>query len=76
MKMTINVDCTPEEARRFLGFPDLGPVHDVYVDRLKSAATEGLNPEMVANLMKNWGPFSENSMKMFTSLFQQATKSG
>jgi hypothetical protein len=27
MKITANVDCTPEEARRFLGLPDLTPVH-------------------------------------------------
>ena len=76
MKMTINVDCTPEEARRFLGFPDLGPVHEIYVERLKSAATDGLNPEMVANMLKNWGPFSENAMKLFAGLFQQGSRPG
>ena len=29
MKVTVDVDCTPEEARRFLGLPDLTPVHAV-----------------------------------------------
>ena len=28
MKVTIDIDCTPEEARRFMGLPDLTPVHD------------------------------------------------
>ena len=74
MKLTINVDCTPEEARRFLGLPDLGPVHEVYVDRLKSAATDGITPEAIAALMKNWGPFSENALKLFTGLMQQGMK--
>jgi len=32
MKVTVDVDCTPEEARRFLGLPDLTPVHDLYLD--------------------------------------------
>ena len=27
MKMTVEVDCTPEEARRFLGLPDVAPLH-------------------------------------------------
>src|ERR1700712_2838966 len=34
MKVTVDVDCTPEEARRFLGLPDLSPVHDAYVAKM------------------------------------------
>lgn len=30
MIITINVDCTPEEARAFLGLPDLKPMQDVF----------------------------------------------
>ena len=26
MKITVNVDCTPEEARSFLGLPDVQPL--------------------------------------------------
>ena len=36
MKVTVDVDCTPEEARRFLGLPDLTPVHEAYVEKMKS----------------------------------------
>jgi len=35
MKVIVDVDCTPEEARRFLGLPDLTPVHDLYLDKMK-----------------------------------------
>jgi hypothetical protein len=28
MKVTINVDCTPDEARRFLGLPDVAPLQE------------------------------------------------
>jgi methylated-DNA-[protein]-cysteine S-methyltransferase len=31
MKVKVEVDCTPEEARRFMGLPDLTPVHEAYV---------------------------------------------
>ena len=31
MKVTVDVDCTPEEARRFLGLPDLRPAHAAFV---------------------------------------------
>jgi hypothetical protein len=26
MKVTIDIDCTPDEARRFLGLPDVAPM--------------------------------------------------
>lgn len=36
MKMTIEIDCTPEEARRFLGLPDLTPLHAAMLERLQA----------------------------------------
>ena len=35
MKMTIEVDCSPEEARRFLGLPDVSALNDHLVDEMK-----------------------------------------
>jgi len=42
MKMTVDVDCTPEEARRFLGLPDLTPVHRAYVERMRAPSPTGI----------------------------------
>ena len=70
MKVTVDVDCTPEEARRFLGLPDLTPVHDAYVDKMKRAMSEGVTPEAVADMMKSWGPMSEAGMGMWSAMFE------
>ena len=35
MKFNIEIDCTPQEARQLFGLPDLEPLHDVYLDRVK-----------------------------------------
>ena len=59
MKLSIDVDCTPEEARRFLGFPDLTPVHQAYVEKLTKAVSDGVTPETFADLAKAWGPMTE-----------------
>ena len=37
MKVHIEIDCTPEEARTFMGLPDVGKVNDVYVDAVAKA---------------------------------------
>jgi len=46
MKVSVDVDCTPEEARRFLGLPDLSAVHEAYVEKLGARLKEaGLDPD-------------------------------
>ncbi|TMJ15806.1 MAG: hypothetical protein E6G94_06000 [Alphaproteobacteria bacterium] len=70
MKVTVDVDCTPEEARRFLGLPDLTPVHQAYVERMTKAVTDGVTPDSVADLMKSWGPMSEAGMGMWRSMLE------
>ncbi|HEX8466399.1 MAG TPA: DUF6489 family protein [Allosphingosinicella sp.] len=70
MKISVDVDCTPEEARRFLGLPDLTPVHDAYVQRMTKVAGEGLTAESAADMMKAWGPMNEAGMAMWRSMLE------
>jgi hypothetical protein len=37
MKMNFEVECTPEEARRFLGLPDVTRANEAYVDAVMKA---------------------------------------
>ena len=70
MKFTVDVDCTPEEARRFLGLPDLTPVHQAYIDKMQSFVSEGVTPDMVGEMMKSWGPMSEAGMNMWQQMLE------
>ena len=71
MKVTFDVDCTPEEARRFLGLPDLTPVHEAYIANLQKMMTEGLTPDAMADMMKAWGPMSEAGFGMWKQMMDQ-----
>jgi len=71
MKISVDVDCTPEEARRFMGLPDLTPVHDAYVEKMQKAVTEGVSPEMFGEMMKAWGPMNEAGMNMWRQMLDQ-----
>ena len=71
MNVTVNVDCTPEEARRFLGLPDLTPVHEAYVERMTKSVTDGASPEAFGELVKNWGPMSEAGLAMWRQMAEQ-----
>lgn len=68
MKVTVDVDCTPEEARRFLGLPDLAPVHAAYVARMEQMMKEGIAPEYFTEMLKNWAPMGEQSMALWQQM--------
>ena len=78
MKVTVDVDCTPEEVRRFLGLPDLAPVHEAYVEKMKAALAEGAmpGPGAFAEMMKAWGPMSEAGLGMWRQMIDQMGKGG
>ncbi len=56
MKVVIDIDCTPEEARAFFGLPDLGPLQKEMIaqlqERMKSAMG-AMDPEAI---VKAWMP--------------------
>lgn len=56
MKITVDVDCTPEEARTFLGLPDVKPMQDALLRQAQerlSASMQAMDPE---TMMKTWMP--------------------
>ncbi|WP_380783234.1 DUF6489 family protein [Sphingomonas sp. R86520] len=81
MKMNIEIECTPEEARRAVGLPDLTPIHDRYIammmDTMTGLGPDGqMKPEMLETMMRGWQPMGEAGMAMWKRLFDGATKSG
>ncbi|GAA4828984.1 DUF6489 family protein [Sphingosinicella ginsenosidimutans] len=76
MKVSVDVDCTPEEARRFLGLPDLTPVHQAYVEKMQKAVSEGVNPEMFGDMMKAWGPMNEAGLNLWRQMMGQTGGKG
>ena len=43
MKLTLNVDCTPDEARAFFGLPNVAPVNDMIVSAMVERTKENLD---------------------------------
>ena len=71
MKFHIEIDCTPEEARRLFGLPDLEPLHDIYLDRVKELMAKGITPDMVQSMVKTWVPMGESGLGLVQSLLGQ-----
>ena len=61
MKCTVNVECTPEEARAFFGLPDLQPMQArlmAEVERRMLAEADRFSPEA---MLKAWLSFAPQS---------------
>ena len=42
MKITIDIDCTPQEARAFLGLPHVAPMQEALVAQMQERMTQHL----------------------------------
>ena len=54
MKVTINIDCTPEEARTLLGLPDFGPLQREVMEALRERMMKALAGTEPEALLKQW----------------------
>ena len=57
MKMTIEIDCTPVEARAFLGLPDVSALNEHLVKEMQDRMTSNMAMLAPEELMKNWMAF-------------------
>ena len=72
MKVTFDIECTPTEARAFFGLPDLTPIHELYIERLKTAMTEGINPAEFEKITRAWMPGIVDGFEQWQKLFTAA----
>lgn len=70
MKVTIEIDWTPEEARRFLGLPDVVPIQTAVMEKLQQRMQGAIDATTPEALLKAWVPMSPDQMQLaFAKLF-------
>lgn len=72
MKMTVEIDCTPVEARSFLGLPDVSALNDSLVKEMQSRMESNMSMLSPEELMKNWTAFGVGAQEHFRKLMAQA----
>ena len=73
MRLTINVDLTPQEARAFFGMPDVEPLNEMVVAEMMSRAKDQMDtladPE---RFVTRWMEMSGKGMDAFQGLIGAA----
>ena len=72
MKVHVEIECTPEEARNFLGLPDVSKANSVYIEMVSKAMKGAGSVEQIQDFAKGIAPMGQMGMK----LFQQFMESG
>ena len=77
MKTTINIECTPAEARAFFGLPDVQPMQAAMMDRLQERMVSEMDRFSPEALVNQWlATFPQNVERMqdlFANMFLGGT---
>lgn len=54
MKVNVTVECTPEEARAFLGLPDVGPLQREMMEAMRERMLKAMGAADPDALLRQW----------------------
>ena len=77
MKINIDIDLSPEEARKIMGLPDLEPMQKQLLEKVQAKMDESIeqmnDPEL---FFKRFMPVGIQAMDQFQQFFSQLAKAG
>jgi hypothetical protein len=73
VKINIEIDCTPEEARAFLGLPDVKPMQERLMVELQERMASTLKAMEPAEMLRTWLPAN---LKGFEQMFDAFARMG
>jgi hypothetical protein len=68
MKLRIEVECTPEEARAFMGLPDVTPINDMLVREMGDRMEKNIQMMSPDTMMKSWMSVGTQAQDAFVKL--------
>ncbi len=74
MKVHIEIDCSPEEARSFMGLPDVSKANNVYIDNITKAMKGVSSPDQLQEYAKQLAPMGQVGLKLFQSFMEAGMK--
>ena len=74
MKAKIEVECTPEEARAFLGLPDVTALNKALTEEMQTRLKANMAALQPEELMKNWMAFGGQAQEQFMKLMGAAKR--
>lgn len=72
MKVHIEIDLTPEEARTLAGLPNYDQMHKMFLDNVKSKFEQSANGMEIEPMVKAWADLGTSAQDTFNSFLKAA----
>lgn len=75
MKLTMEVDCTPVEARQFFGLPDVTALNDALVAEMTARMQENMSMMSPDAMVRAWMAYGGQAQDAFLKLMSAGASS-
>lgn len=69
MKFKFDIECTPEEARAFIGLPDVAPMQERLMEEMEAQLQENMRNLSPEEMVKTWMPATIQSFGEMQKMF-------
>ena len=69
MKITMDIDCTPEEMRAFFGLPDVKPMQEALLKEVQNRLAANLQAMDPEAMLKTWLPATLKGFEQLQEMF-------
>ena len=75
MKVNVEVECTPLEARAFLGLPDVEPLNAFMIEQMRLRVEQNIHAMEPNEMLKNWTSLGVQAQDQFLKMMTGAANS-
>lgn len=72
MKINVDIECSPEEARAFFGLPNVAPMQDAVMQEVQDRVMSSMKGTDAETLLKTWVPAGVAGLEQMQKLFWQS----
>jgi hypothetical protein len=69
MKISLDIDCSPEEARKFFGLPEIQPLQEALLKEMQEQMTANIKAMDAKTLVETWLPASLKGFEQLQRIF-------
>jgi len=69
MKISVDIDCTPAEARAFFGLPDVKPMQDALMREMQDRMMANMNAMDPETMFRTWLPAGIQGVEQLQKAF-------
>ena len=72
MKISLDIDCTPEEVRKFLGLPEVQPLQEALLKEVQERMTANIKAMDAKAMIETWLPATLKGFEQLLFMTQMA----